>query len=321
MAVVEGQTPPCPKGLHLSNGVVIIAAMSSSQTISNLNRFHGVVDALHYDADEAGMARAQLRFGGGEATLYLQGAHLTSWRPAGAVPVLFLSRSARFEKGVPIRGGIPLCFPWFGAKVDDPEAPSHGLARTSDDWDVSFVGRTDDSVIIALEAIYMGLRTRYQVELGSSLSLTFDVTNILDVPQTFEQVFHSYFTVSDVREVSLTGLEDAEYLDQLEGRERRPASGEALRFSGETDRIYLATGSEKVIHDSGLERTIIIEAEGSPTTVVWNPWDDKTARLDDLDDDEWPTMLCVETGAVADDAIELPPGESRSLKTVLSLGA
>ncbi len=256
------------------------------------------------------------------AEVYFQGAHVTAWHPAAAKePVLWMSRSSLFEPGRPIRGGVPICFPWFGAHATDPSAPAHGFARIKD-W--KLVEAQEDAsghVTLALELAGEGLsphwahrfRARHRITIGTVLRLELEVHNDDEEAFTYEEALHSYFGVRDIHEATVTGLEDTEYIDKVGGLTRRRDGREPVRFVGETDRVYLDTHATCVIHDPGGRRRISIAKTGSDATVVWNPWIAKARTMPDFGDDEWPEMLCVETCNVGASARRLAPGGSHTM--------
>lgn len=297
----------------------MLRPMSTDDTTMDLVRRFGIPGSLTFEASDGGLRRARVRTEAARATLYTQGAQVTAYDRGQGRPLLFLARRARFEPGTAIRGGVPICFPWFGAKEGDPAAPSHGLARTAE-WQVLGSGRVAGAgLALTLGLRVEGLDARLTATFGHALDLTLEVQCVATRPRRFEAAFHTYLAVGDVRRVEVQGLEAATYLDQVEARARRVQPQAPLTLEAETDRIYLRTPPRKKVVDPVYERTILVDTEGAPSTVVWNPWTDKTARLPDLDDDEWPLMLCVETGCVADDAVTLAPGETHRLRTVLSL--
>jgi glucose-6-phosphate 1-epimerase len=252
------------------------------------------------------------------AAVYLQGAHVTAYAPRGAAPVLFLSRASRFEHGVPIRGGIPIVFPWFGRKAGDSAAPLHGPARLAP-WGLE--AATVDAagvvhLLLGLDAVAaaewpVGARLRYRVEIGPALRLALEVENRGPAPFVFEEALHTYLAVDDVERITVTGLEDSEFLDETEGFARKQASAAPLVVRGETDRIYDATRAVCVVRDPVARRRLEIVKTGSEATVVWNPGAART--LPDLGGDEWPRFLCVESGNVGRGAVTLAPGARHQL--------
>lgn len=263
----------------------------------------------------------------GEAEVYLHGAHVTSWNPVGQDPVLWMSRASQFNSDAPLRGGVPVCFPWFGAHAGDPQAPAHGFARLAE-WslfearevgdDVTLVFRLTDSDQTRASAWPHRFEATYTVTVGARLVLELQVTNLDAEAVTYEEALHTYVGVTDVHEVRVTGMEGTAYLDGLGGPE--PAREECpVRFTGETDRIYLDTRATTTIEDGAGGRAVTIRKAGSDTTVVWNPWIDKAAAMGDFGDDEWTGMVCVETCNVRDAAVRLAPGVSHTMTATLDV--
>lgn len=233
--------------------------------------------------------------------LYLHGAQVTEWTPAGHEPVLWLSPQAVFAEAHAIRGGVPICFPWFGSGPDGDLSPAHGLARTGP-WVFAGAQRHGDTVRITLQLTRDGVadraganhwtsdfRATYTVEFGSSLTMTLDV-DPADPPT--QSALHTYLRVGDVRQVAVTGLDHHHFFDQLTG-ETRTHHG-TVTFTGETDRIYHHT-NEVRLSDPVLGRQVRIAKSGSPHTVVWNPWIDKARQLADVPDDAWLEFVCLES--------------------------
>lgn len=258
--------------------------------------------------------------------VYLHGAHLTSWRPLGA-DVLWMSDKAVYRPGKAIRGGVPICFPWFADGPAGDARPAHGFARTAD-W--GLVGATTDGrwveVILALsdtpatrELWPHSFACDYRVRMGEAeLALLLTVTNTGDEPFTFEEALHAYFGVSDIRNVHVDGLDGAHYLDMVPGAERGPhVSDGPITFTGEVDRTYQGTGATAVIRDG--DRTITVARDGSDSAIVWNPWIDKAAAMADFGDDEWTGMVCVEAANAKADAVTLEPGADHTMAAYVSV--
>jgi glucose-6-phosphate 1-epimerase len=262
----------------------------------------------------------------GAAQIYFHGAHLTSWEPAVAdAPVIWLSRESLFEPGQPIRGGVPVCFPWFSAHRSDRTAPNHGFARLRDWTLVAAAEHADGQVELAFElasespvspAWPHAFAVTHRITIGPALILALDVRNPGPEPFTYEEALHTYFAVQDVRQISITGLEETEYRDAV-SRSRGRQDREPIRFASETDRVYLNTQATCVIHDPGKRRRIVNRKTGSDSTVVWNPWIDKARALPDFGDLEWPEMVCIETGNVREHARTLVPGETHTMAATI----
>jgi glucose-6-phosphate 1-epimerase len=275
---------------------------------------------------EGGLDRLRVTGPAGRAEVYLHGAHVTRWQPTGADDVLFMSTRSRFASGDPIRGGVPICFPWFGPHASDASAPSHGFARVlpwqlvgarEEGDDVVVELRLEDSPATRASAWPHPFRATYRVTVGATLRLDLEVTSTGDGPVTFEEALHTYLTVADVRRVAVTGLEGTDYVDKVAGGRTTPGEPGPIAFTGETDRVYLDTRATTTVDDPAGARRVVVGKESSDATVVWNPWVEKAAALPDLGDDEWTGMVCVETCNVGRSAVTLDPGASHTMTAVL----
>ena len=264
----------------------------------------------------------------GTAEVYLHGAHMAAWHPRGRAPVIFLSRDSAFDPAKPIRGGVPICFPWFGPHGTDRQAPMHGFARIQP-WTLTEAQDTPDAIALTF-TLTDNERTRnsawphpfeatYRVTLGASLEMSLKVRNAGQAPVTFEEALHTYYAVKDVREITIGGLENTDYLDKTDKFARKSQGASPVRITGETDRIYLATRATCTIDDPGLGRKITIGKTGSDTTVVWNPWIERAKAIADIGDDEWVSFVCVETCNVGDAAVTLAPGAEHTIRATVTV--
>jgi glucose-6-phosphate 1-epimerase len=276
-----------------------------------------------------------LRITLGEAELVIarQGAHVMSYRRGvSAPPLIWLSPDEDGVSGRPIRGGVPVCWPWFGALARNPtdvqaqyigkEPPQHGLVRNLE-WQLESIDETDTAVTLTFDA-GMDLpdwpRTatlRLKVRLDNALHLDLSTTNVGDTALPLSQALHTYFRIGDIHQTHIEGLEGCRYLNTLESWERELPQVEAVRFTGETDRIYFDVPDQLAIVDPVLNRRITLETRGSQSAVVWNPWIDKAARTPQFPDDGWQEMLCIETANVMKDHLVLAPGDTHSLGVTL----
>ena len=258
----------------------------------------------------------------GIATVYDQGAHVASWTPFGHDPVLFVSRRSGFQVGTSIRGGIPVCFPWFGPGRTGEMTPAHGFARITE-WHLDEQGQDDAgnafaSFSLTPQDVSEQLRESFPYEfsatlrmtVGSALCLDLRVTNTGDETFEIEEALHTYLSVGDATRVRVHGLDGVTYHDKVTG-EQRTQSGD-LTITGETDAVFAHRGEVRVL-DPALGRTLVVSKEGSDSTVVWNPWQDKAVGMSDFADDEWQRMLCVEAGNVMGSPVRLAAGESHVL--------
>ena len=297
------------------------------QTLSDNFAIPGV---LTFSQTEQGLLRANITTPACTAELYLQGAHLTQWQPAGQQPVLFLSERSFFTPGKAIRGGIPIIFPWFGARTATPDnprtdGPSHGFARTAE-WTLAFAALAGDDLHLTLtlgpsdasrSLGYDQFALVYEITLGAELHLQLTVNNQGSKPLHFEEALHTYFSIGDAQQVSIIGLSDTEYLDKTDHFKKKHQTDPLLKLTGETDRPYLSTTVPVNIDDPVLKRRITVDKANSQTTVVWNPWSTLTATLPDMSPDCWLTMVCVETANVGPNAITLASGEHHTMEAHL----
>jgi glucose-6-phosphate 1-epimerase len=252
-----------------------------------------------------------------DARLSLLGAQLLDYTRHGEPPLLYLSPAAVFQPGKAIRGGIPLCWPWFGAHPEDPAAPAHGVARQQA-WILQQVTRDTDGFSIQLAGPrYGALEAQLDLRLDDAVELALTTHNHGSAPAPLSAALHSYLAVGDIDGATLTGLAGASYLDQLQGQSSHFAR-EPLRFEREIDAIVYPDGP-LTLHDAAWQHSVTISAAGSASSVVWNPWIAKSARLADLPDDGYRHFVCVETANAGRDARLLAPGESHTLRTRLSM--
>jgi glucose-6-phosphate 1-epimerase len=269
------------------------------------------------------LPRLEINTAWSSAELYLHGAHITHFQKKNEPPVLFLSQLSRFNEGTPIRGGIPVIFPWFGSREGEA---AHGFARTQE-WELREVAQLPTggvSVRLSLPdspaaALFQKFSADYTITIGKTLTAELTVVNLSPHQDfTFENCLHTYFTVGDINAVSITGLKGVDYLDKTENFARKTERAEHIKISQETDRIYFDTTSPVEIHDSNLQRRIRVEKTGSLSTVVWNPWVDKAEQMPDFGGDEFAKMVCVESGNVADNRVTLTAGKTAALKVEIS---
>lgn len=254
-----------------------------------------------------------------EASVFPYGATIASWIPAGQRPVLWLSRLAVFADGKAIRGGVPVCFPWFNQGPAGGRLPSHGLARLSQ-WKRGEVTERNDRTIATYclcsdQASEAGAfdgdyRVDYRMEFGTDMELTLTVTNTGEETIEIEEALHTYLAVSDVRQVRVEGLDGAPYFCNV-AKDNLVQRG-VVTFDGEFDRVYDTREAIEVI-DPAWNRILRITRTESADSIIWNPWAESARRLSDFGDDEWTGMLCVEGGNVREHALTLTPGRSHSM--------
>ncbi|MFV9654168.1 D-hexose-6-phosphate mutarotase [Pseudomonas sp. NY15366] len=273
----------------------------------------------------------RIRVAGSELLVAQQGAQILSYRQGEQPPLIWLSPDAAYQRGQSVRGGVPVCWPWFGDLRRNPQAvqahyqleqaPAHGLVRALE-WELLGIEEEDDAVTLRfaydtrnqpLEGWPRDAGLTFVVRLAQDLGMSLETHNRGDTPLTLSQALHSYFAVSDVRQVGVEGLQACRYIDTLQGWQELRQQ-DALVFDAETDRIYLDTAARLSIVDPGWGRRIHLDARGSRSAVLWNPWVDKARRLSQFPDDAWQNMLCIETANVLEDAVQLNAGERHRLE-------
>ena len=256
--------------------------------------------------------------------MYLHGAHVTSWKPAGGEEGLFLSSQSRWEHGRAIRGGVPVCFPWFGGKADDPTAPAHGFVRTKS-WQLESMTLSGGAVTVSMFTESdegtkrwwpAEFRLVHRATFGRELSLELVVTNTGRTSLRFEEALHTYHRVGNVEKVRVRGLDTVHYFDKTDSNRKKMQQGEIV-IASETDRVYLNTMDEIELEDPVLNRRTRVAKENSRTTVVWNPWVQKAHSLSDFADDEWMQMICLEASNVSDFAVDLAPGQQHAMEEIV----
>jgi glucose-6-phosphate 1-epimerase len=288
---------------------------------SNLNDKLGITGRVGFAKGNGGLPKIGVTTEWSSAEIYLHGAHVTHFQKKNEEPMLFLSKESRFQAGQAIRGGIPVIFPWFGSKEGHA---AHGFARVKE-WELKEILSTSNGIEVVLtlsegtdaETVPFGLE--YRVGVGETLALQLLVTNkSSDKELSYEDCLHTYFNVGAIDAVSITGLKGANYRDKVENFAEKTEAGDAIKIASEVDRVYMDTTSAVEIHDASFRRKIRIEKQNSASTVVWNPWIAKAKALPDFGDEEYPRMVCVESGNLGKNKIVLAPGKSAALKVSIS---
>ncbi|MBH3340242.1 D-hexose-6-phosphate mutarotase [Pseudomonas mendocina] len=277
----------------------------------------------------------RIRAAGSELLVAQQGAQILGYQQGEQPPLIWLSPDAAYQRGQSVRGGVPLCWPWFGDLRRNPQAvqahyqleqaPAHGLVRTLD-WELLSIDEEDDAVTLRfaydtrnqpLEGWPRDVGLTFVVRVAQDLGMSLETHNRGTEPLTLSQALHSYFAVSDVRQVSVEGLQSCRYIDTLQDWQELRQQDAPL-FDAETDRIYLDTAARLSIVDPGWRRRIHLDTRGSRSAVLWNPWIDKARRLSQFPDDAWQDMLCIETANVLEDVVQLKADERHRLELRLS---
>ncbi|MDX8408091.1 MAG: D-hexose-6-phosphate mutarotase [Mariprofundaceae bacterium] len=292
--------------------------------MSDLDRFnesYGIAEQLRFISGSGGMPVADIHNELGQAQIALQGAHVLGYQAKGQEPIIWMSDEATYAPGKSLRGGVPVCWPWFGPHASDASLPGHGPARTVDWKPVASETLDDGRTRISFEMIDTDqtramcphpLKVQLHVTVGSSISLELETTNLGKSAFTLGEALHTYFLVGDVRLAHVEGLNGCEYIDKMDGGSRKTQIG-PVTISEETDRIYLGTGERSEIIDPAMRRKIVIRSEGSGSIVVWNPWEATANKMGDLGPDGFLRMLCVETANAADDVVVLPAGATHRM--------
>lgn len=292
-------------------------------TAHELNEQFGLDGAIRFVAHSSGLIIAEIDNDMAKAKLCLQGAHLMSWHPhSNAMPVIWLSEDVRLSPGKPKRGGTPICWPWFGTHPNyevDRSYAAHGFARVVP-WQIVETATEADGASRMVLRMADRRQTRKQwpfatelsvtLVIGETLKISLATTNTSAEDFVLSEGFHTYFQISDIEKVRVSGLDGCEYLDKTQNFERFRQHGD-IAFEQETDRVYVNTANTCYIDDPVFQRRIAIEKSGSHSTVVWTPWTMKAAIMGDLGPNNgWRRMVCVETVNAADNAVTVASGDT-----------
>jgi len=294
--------------------------MPDQQVLDSLNHQFGIEGQLQF-RPVGGLIMAEITNQHAQATIALQGAQVLSWIPNGQQPVIWLSDDATFTPGKSIRGGIPVCWPWFGAHSEHQDYPAHGFVRAAE-WEVietSALETGQTKIVFRLlqqkeHAAFWPYNTELelQVTVGPTLELSLITRNKGTEAIAISQALHSYFAVNDISQVAIKGLEYCQFIDALDDWQRKVETN-PISIDAEIDRIYQNTKPTCLLEDTGWQRRISIEANNSRSTVVWNPWIDKSVRLGDMGEGGYLNMLCIETGNIAVDSVSIAAGAEHCL--------
>jgi glucose-6-phosphate 1-epimerase len=296
-----------------------------TMSVEELDRRFGIPGVAKIVEGNGGLPRVQVTGAPACGEMYLHGAQVTSWKPAENDEVLFLSTKSRWQEGQAIRGGIPICFPWFRAKADDPKAPAHGFVRTTS-WQLESIVVEEPGVLVSMsiesdehtQRWWPGeFRLVYRVIFGSELTLELTCTNTDKIGFRFEEALHTYNRVSYVANVRLQGLDAVQFLDNTDSNKVNVQRGD-VTIASATDNAFVDTQNNVDLIDPESRRYIRLKKANSLTTVVWNPWSEGGARLGDLGDGEWRRFLCVEASNILAASISLAPGEKHKMTAVVS---
>jgi glucose-6-phosphate 1-epimerase len=302
--------------------------MATSAPLSDLNRRFEIPGIAKIVDGRGGLPCVRVTAPRACGEIYLYGAHVTSWQPAGAEEALYVSSKSKWQDGTAIRGGVPVCFPWFFTRAEDPRSPAHGLVRTKA-WQLEGITHADHNVTVALSTSadeatrktwFGDFHLLFCATFGEQLRLELIVTNRGATSFRFEEALHSYFRVGNAAAAKLRGLNGVLYVDKTDRQREKHQRGD-LVLSLETDRIYRNTLATVEIEDHAARRRLLVAKEGSRDTVVWNPWSEKAKGMSDLGADEWRQFVCVETCNIGGHAINLAPTQAHTITALVSLNA
>jgi glucose-6-phosphate 1-epimerase len=290
--------------------------------IDQLNRAYGIPGQLKFIEGKGEFPFILISNRSATALISIYAGQVLSFQPVDEdEDLLFLSQKAYYDEGKSIRGGIPVCWPWFGDAPSNTTGPIHGFVRKRL-WEVSGTEAvTDSETRIKLGLIRsdnsetwwpQAFALELVISVGASLTLELITRNTGNKAFSITEAFHTYFLVGNIKQVKVLGLEDTPYLDKLDKFLQKSQAG-PVTVSGEIDRIYTDAKNELVIDDPAFDRLIRISSAGSKTAVVWNPWIDTSLETHDLENNDYKRFLCVETGNVAHHVVHIPPGGESSL--------
>jgi glucose-6-phosphate 1-epimerase len=294
---------------------------------SELEEKFAVPGLMRFKETASGLAYLLVTAPAAQATICMYGAHLTHWKPKDQKLAIFLSERTEIIPGIPIRGGVPVIFPWFGPRHDGKGGPMHGFARL-EVWELESAEVVGDEVHLTLtlepnetsRALgFDHFRLIYRVLVGKTLTLELTVANTSSEPLVYEEALHTYFAISDASQTTVSGLASTTYLDKVDEMKVKVQTEVLLELTGRTDRVYRNTTAKCVIDDTVGRRKIGVAKEGSQTTVVWNPWSEGAATIKDLAPDAWRGMLCVETANAGENAVTLAPGAKHTMRAMYSI--
>ena len=300
--------------------------MGANEMIAVLDAKFGIAGIARVTAGNGGLPRVAVSAAECAGEMYLTGATVTSWKPRGGDEVLFVSASSKWEEGKAIRGGVPICCPWFGNKAGDAKAPAHGLVRAKA-WQLDSIAQNGGAVTVSMSTGSdegsrkmwpEEFRLVHRVTFGAELTMELEMKNMGEAAFQFEEALHSYFRAGDATQARVRGLDRTHYLDKTDGNREKTQQGD-VTFAKETDSVYLDTRATTDLEAPMLKRRIRVSKENSLATVVWNPWMEKAKALSDLGDDEWKQFVCVETCNAGKHAVTLEPGAQHRMKAVIQL--
>lgn len=296
--------------------------------VDQLNADYGIVNQLKFVEGKGGFPVIEVDNNKAKARISAYAGQVLSFQPVGEPEdLMFVSENAYYKTGKATKGGIPICWPWFGPDPEGLGRASHGFVRNRM-WQVlsteaMATGETRVKLGVSSSAETQEIwphsfELAIEIVVGTQLSVSLITQNTGSEAFSITQAFHTYFAIGDVNQVQVLGLEDASYLDKVDGGTQKTQAG-AVTISAETDRIYTGVKPELVIDDAALGRRIRITTTGSHTAIVWNPWAEISAKMADLAEQDYQRFICVETANAADETIQVAPGSDYQLQAVYAI--
>lgn len=294
-------------------------------TIKELNANFGIANQLEILEGKGGLPFISITNSSAKALISIYAGQVLSFQPVTETEdLMFLSDKAYYQEGKAIKGGVPICWPWFGPDPDGSGRPAHGFVRNRF-WNVIATETTpagETKVVLGLvdteetRAIWpYSFELAIAISVGKTLRLELITRNTGTQAFSITQAFHTYFSVGDINQVKIFGLESKNYLDKVANGVQKQQQG-AIEIASEVDRIYTHITEDLIIDDNKLGRRIVIASQGSKTAVVWNPWSEICAQMADLENEAYKNFVCVETTNAADDVVTIAPGETFQLVAV-----
>lgn len=284
--------------------------------IEQLDKDYAIPGQLTFIAGKGGLPMIQINSDKASALISLYAGQVLSYRPAGEpADLMFLSEKAYYQTAKAIKGGVPICWPWFGPDPEGKGRAAHGFVRNRL-WQMVGTEKTSDGNVVVTLGLEDSAETKsiwphafsltQQITVGNSLNLELITRNTGAAAFSITQAFHTYFSIGDINQTKVLGLEGCQYLDKVDNGAEKQQTG-AISVNAEVDRIYVAVKNGQVIEDAALNRRIRITSSGNTTAVVWNPWKKIAAEMADLQDNDYQRFVCVETANAAEDIIEVKP--------------
>ena len=292
----------------------------ASPSVAALKERFGIPGVAEILTGNGGLAKVVVSAPEATGEMYLHGAQVTSWISSGRNEALYVSPNSIWQDGRAIRGGVPICFPWFGDKQGDPSAPAHGFVRTKS-WELEGIESRGEGIEVTMSTTSDDVTRKWwpfdfrlicRGTFARGLQIDLIVTNSGSSAFWFEEALHAYFAVGDAESALVHGLDATRYIDKTDNRVEKMQSGD-IYITAETDRVYLDTTGPVELVDLATSRRIHIWKQSSQTTVVWNPWMEKSIALKDLGPEQWKEFVCIETANVAPLALKLEPGETHTM--------